>query len=204
VSYRDDHDAAIARIDSLERDNRQLVAETERLANELEAARQWLGGTRKRMLVAIAFGALGLALVVTWIWIAFRSGERVLEVNVPAPDYPPTTGVIVADGPKVGHWVATITSCTVHGDRVELGTLANDEHRIWLDQNGVELELPTGMVTLDERRCRTHESAVMARGGDPPTFDGYARLDCRFGMSPERAVPDLVAGKLDFVRCRSQ
>jgi hypothetical protein len=204
VSYRDDHDAAVARIDALERDNRQLVAETTRLANELEAAQQWLGGARKRMLVAIVFGALVLALAMTWVWIAFRSSERPLQVYVAPAECPATTGVIVADGPKVGHWVAMITSCTVHGDRVELGTLANDEQRIWLDQNGVELELPTGMVTLDERRCRTHESVLVSRGGDPPTFDGYARLDCRFGISPERAVPDLVAGKLDFVRCRSQ
>jgi hypothetical protein len=203
VSYRDDHDAAIARIDALERDNRQLAADTERLAGELAIAQQWLGGARRRMLVSIVFGALVLALLASWAWIIFRPTEHAINVHVAPPECPATTGVIVADGPRVGHWVATITSCKVHGARVELGTLANDDHRIWLDTTGVELELPNEMLSLDAHRCPARlDFALVSNEEAPPSSSGHVGLDCRFGISPERAVPDLVAGRIDFSRCR--
>ena len=69
MSYRDDLDAAVTRADAIDRDNRRLVEDNQRLTAELAEAHEllgrgsvWLGGLRaKLLLAAVAVGGLGLA-----------------------------------------------------------------------------------------------------------------------------------------------
>src|SRR5262245_45535345 len=101
MTYRDDHAAAIARIDALEHDQRKLAADNERLTHELAEAREWLGGPRRR--AALLAGALGTATLFALAGLAI--GRATYDPPPPpAPPRPPAppqvTGVLVADGPR--------------------------------------------------------------------------------------------------------
>lgn len=196
MTYRDDHAAALARVDALEHDQRQLAADNERLTRELAAAREWLGGPRRR--AAVLAGALGGAALFALAGLAIGRATYDPPPAPPPPRRPAApqvTGVIVADGPRLGHWILTATRCTIRDDGVELSALGSEDHNVWLSNAAVEIELPNGILSLTHKSCFARlEHAIIQRESNPTTLDGYVFVDCRFD-------DNRLAGRIDFSRC---
>jgi len=197
MTYRDDHAAAIARIDALEHEHRQLAGENERLTRDLADAREWLGGPRKRaalLLAALGGGAL-FVLVGLAIGRGISDSPHVVAAPTRLPTTPQVTGVIIADGPKLGHWMLTATRCTIRDDGVELSALGSEDHNVWLSNAAVEIELPNGIISLDHKMCIPRlEHAIIQSGSNPTTLDGYVYVDCQWDENR-------LAGRIDFARC---
>ena len=195
MSYRDDHDAAIARADAAVREAAQLAAENERLTAELAAAKEWLGGPRKRamllgaiVLTALGLGAAGLA-------IGRCTVEPVVIQPPPPKIYPKVVGVVFADGPEVGHWMMKATRCIPREIGVELTSVGKDDHSVGIIGNDVEIETPTGALTLERTHCRQREVSVRKNDRDPTAWDGFVDLDCRFR-------DNMVHGYVEFENCK--
>jgi hypothetical protein len=202
VSYRDDHAAAIARIDALEHDhavlaaeNAQLAADKAQLAAELASAREWLGGPRKRQL---AFGA-AVATTISALFI----GRGLVRVPAPvtiAESLPPPTaqscGMVFGEGPRLGHFLMSATRCTSRSEGIELTSLGSDGHAVWLTSHSVEIELPSDDFFLEDKDCHVLDKAVLPHPRDPTLFDGHVELDCRL------AGGDRLEGRIEFQNCR--
>jgi hypothetical protein len=194
VSFRDDHDAALMRADAAVREAKLLADENTRLTSELAAAKEWLGGPRVRILVAAV-------IVVTTVGISVGAlyGRSSVECPVPvatrmpAPPLPQVIGVMVADGPVFGHWTLNATRCVPRDDGIELTAVGSEDHNIWLAGNDVEVETPTGAVTLKHLQCiKRLESAVTKHDG---MYDGHVDVDCRFD-------DNRLHGRIEFRNCR--
>jgi len=196
MSYRDDHAAAIARIDSLQREQRQLAAETERLTGELASAREWLGGPRKRIVLLVTGIASAIVLVLGGWMVGSNGGEKtVYPIFVKPPERPDIHGVLVASG-SIGHWVLVATRCVPRDDGVELTALGTEDHNIWLGEHLVELELPDRTITLDGKKCVPRfDHGVVRRDDKPASYDGHVQLDCHWD-------DNRLHGRIDFARCR--
>ena len=202
MSYRDDHAAAVARVDVLDRDNARLGAEVDRLQAELATAQNWLGGPRVR-----AFALAGACLVALGLGLGgFAIGRMTVELPAPAaiaPEQPLpfTIGTLVADGPKVGYWTLDATTCNKHGDGVELRAAGNQDRVVWVSDDLVEVEYASGSITLDAQKCHTLEKAAH-RNPHAASLDGYVSLECRFGDIHSVDNADRLHGRIEFRNCR--
>lgn len=197
MSFRDDHDAALARTDAAEREARLLAGENQRLTSELAEAREWLGGPRKRLVAIAALVVVAGGLAIGGVVV----GRSSIECPVPviasrtAP-LPTVTGVMVADGPKLGHWTLAATRCVQRSDGIELTAVGSEDHNIWLTNNVTEIEVPTGDILLEDRMCRAHLArAVIASKEIPPTYSGFVELDCHFD-------DNRLQGRIEFSHCQ--
>lgn len=194
MSFRDDHDAALMRADATERERKLLAAENERLAAELAGAREWLGGPSKRAFLVGGLVVLGIGLVFVGVVIGRRTVEPAsAPVRVKTPPLPAISGLIVADGPDVGHWMLTATRCAKRSDGIELTSVGGDERSFWIGNDQVELELPGGTVFLTKRRCITKFVAYVGHHDD--MVDGALELDCSYDNNR-------LQGRIDFKHCR--
>ena len=196
MSFRDDHDAALMRADSAEREQKIIAAENQRLEAELAAAREWLGGPSKRAFLLGGLVVLGIALVVVGVVIGRATAASAPPVAraKAAPPPPSLAGVIVADGWNVGHWTMLATRCTPRGDGIELTNIGHAGRSIWLRNDQVELELPGGTMFLTKKQCFAKLVGVVTRTADD-MFDGYVELDCTFDTNR-------LQGRIDFKHCR--
>jgi hypothetical protein len=194
MSFRDDHDAALLRADAAERERGIVVAENERLQAELAEARQWLGAPAKRGYLAAGLAIGGATLLLIGVWIGRATISPAAPVRVKAPRLPTVTGVIVSDGPRVGHWTMSATRCTPRGDGVELTTIGDSGVSIWLGNDQVELETRAGTLFLERKRCLSKLVAQLARQTDG-SIDGRIELDCQF-------EGNWLQGRIDFQSCR--
>jgi hypothetical protein len=196
VSFRDDHDAALMRADAAERERKIVEAENQRLEAELASAREWLGGPSKRAFLLGGLVVLGIALVVVGVVI----GRATASPPAPraraklAPPPPSIAGVIVADGWQVGHWTLMPTRCTPRGDGIELTNIGNAGRSIWLTNDQVELELPSGTMFLTKKQCFAKLVGSLTRTADD-MFEGHVELDCTFETNR-------LQGRIDFKHCR--
>ena len=197
MSFRDDHDAALMRADAAERERALLQMEVQHLEIQLTRAREWLGGPSKRAFLVgglIVFG-IGLALV------GFLLGRMTVEPTLDAPRAranaaplrPTVTGVIVADGPRVGHWTLAATRCAQRSDGIELTSIGDGGVSFWLSNNQIELETRAGTLYLDHKLCVSKMIGVVARTDD--RIDGHLELDCQF-------EGNWLQGRIDFQHCR--
>lgn len=197
VSYRDDHDAALARSDAAVREAKLLADDNARLAAELAAAKEWLGGPRMRILLVVGITATTIGLTVGALFYGRSSVEcpvpqAARPAAAPAP-LPQVIGVIVADGPVFGHWTLNATRCVPRDDGVELTAVGSEDHNLWLAGNEIEVETPGGAITLKKTQChRGLESSVVARDG---MFEGYVAVDCSFD-------DNRLNGRIEFRNCR--
>jgi hypothetical protein len=197
VSYRDDLEAAIMRADAADRNAAQLAEAHRRLERELADAKMWLGGPRRRAAVLTAMGALCVAMLA----IGLEVGHGAVEVPVPvqraaASAAPLVFGTLVADGPQVGRWSMNITRCVSRSDGIELTELGSEDHVIWLTNNIVEIEIPSGDFVLGPSQCAQRLGHQVSRnGGEPATLDGYVALDCMFSGNS-------LHGHVEFKNCR--
>ena len=204
MSYRDDLDAAVARADAVDRENRQLAAENQRLEAELAEAREligrgsvWLGGRRLKLLIAaIALGGFGLAVAAGIYGRATATCSTVIVAR-PPPSSPFTIGTMVAEGPKLGHWTLNATRCVPRTDGIELTAAGDQEsHIIWLTNNVAEIEVPDHDFVLKKIDCmRKLDLAVARHDTDPATYDGHIELDCTFDGNT-------IQGRIEFQHCR--
>lgn len=195
VSYRDDHDAALARADAAVREAKHLADDNARLTAELAAAKEWLGGPRMRILLVAGIATICIGLAVG----ALFYGRSTIDCPAPpasapvAAPLPQVIGVMVADGPVLGHWTLNATRCVPRQDGVELTAVGSEDHNIWLSGNDIEVETPVGALTLKHKHCVTRlESTVLARDG---MFNGYVDVDCRFD-------DNRLHGRIEFRNCR--
>lgn len=199
MSYRDDHDAALARADAAAHEARVLATENARLETELAQAREWLGGSRKRALVLGAGVAIAAAFLMIGLGIGrttCSSGPTSQPAAPPPLPLPQVFGVIVSDGPELGEWTLNATRCVSRTDGIELTQQGGEEHNIWLTNNVVEVEGPGASITLKHTHCmKKLVHSVVAHDTKPPTFDGYVDLDCRFG-------DNRLIGRIEFHNCR--
>jgi hypothetical protein len=201
VSYRDDHDAALARADAAAHEARVLATENARLETELAQAREWLGGPRKRALV------LGAGVVIAAVFLLIGLGigrstatgpaaAQAIAATPPPLPLPQVFGVIVSDGPELGEWTLNATRCVSRSDGIELTQQGDEGHNIWLTNNVVEVEGPAASLTLRAGQCRKKlVHSVVARDTRPATFDGYVDLDCLFDGNR-------LIGRIEFRNCR--
>ncbi len=199
MSYRDNHDAALARADAATHEARVLAAETTRLETELAQAREWLGGPRKRALVLGAGVAIAAAFFVIGLGIGRSTasgGATAQAAAAPPPPLPEVYGVIVSIGSDLGEWTLNATRCVSRTDGIELTQQGGEEHNIWLTNDVVEVEGPGATLTLKHAHCmKKLVQSVIANDTKPPTFDGYVDLDCRFNGNR-------LAGRIEFRNCR--
>ena len=114
MSYRDDHDAAIARIDALERDNAHLASDKLLLEAQLTRAREWLGGPRKRLALLLGGIATGAALAVGGFALGRSAAPEppvVAAAVPPAPSLPATSGTMLGWDHLTGPWTIIATRC---------------------------------------------------------------------------------------------
>jgi hypothetical protein len=105
-------------------------------------------------------------------------------------------GVIVADGPEVGHWTLNATRCAIRQDGVELTATGSDGHSIWVADGQVEIELPAGTLRIDKKSCWAgFKPVVERREPRPMTFEGLLDLDCAFG-------DNRLQGRIEFRACQ--
>jgi hypothetical protein len=198
VSYRDDHAAAVSRADALDRENAALRDETQRLAAELAAASEWLGGPRKRLFVGAAavLGAVALAAGALVLGRATASCPDCTRVAPPRPQ-PMVLGAIVADGAQLGHWILSATRCVARSDGIQLTAVGSEDHGIWLTNNVTDVETPLAAISLDEHKhCQGKLKRQVVRVSDTPAeFDGHIELDCTWGENR-------IQGRIEFRRCR--
>ena len=199
MSYRDDTDAAMARADAAVREAKLLAGENERLAAELARAQEWLGGARKRAILAavivavvVAAGAGGFA--IARFTAAPSPGQTPPPPVVPLPQ---VFGVIVADGPQLGRWSLKASRCSPRAGGVELNLVGSEDHNVWLTENVVEIETPTADLVLDKDKCAKmlDHALVQQPRVTPALFDGFVDLDCSFAGNH-------LFGRIDFKNCR--
>ena len=196
MSFRDDHDAALMRADAAEREQKVLAAENERLAAELAAAREWLGGPSKRAFLFGGILILGIGLVLVGVVIGRRTVDEPAVVAAAAPREPRLPlvyGVVVGTGPDVGHWTFAATRCAPRGDGVELTNIGSAGISIWMTNDQVELELPSRTLFLTKKQCITKLVSALTRKDD--LIDGYVELDCSFDTNN-------LQGRIEFKHCR--
>lgn len=193
VSYRDDHDATLARLAAVEREAKLAAADNLRLEKELVEAKEWLGGARRRWILLGGMVALNALVFIAGLMAGRTTAERaeptVLQA-APPPVLPAVYGVIVADGPDVGHWTLHATRCAVRQEGVELTATGSDGHSVWVADGKVEIELPAGALQLAaNKHCwGKYEVAVAPTGG-------YVNLDCSF-------ADNRIQGRIQFTNCR--
>jgi hypothetical protein len=199
VSYRDDLEAAILRVDAATRDNAQLAEANRRLERELAEAKEWLGGPRRRILVIWGLCALCLVLSTIGALVLRSILEPPARVELPPRvqnPVPQVFGTIVADGPEVGRWTLNVTRCAQRPDGVELTMIGSDEHSIWLINDLVEIETPNDDFILEASHCPTRLAHEIHRNsGEPSTLSGYVALDCMFDGNS-------LHGRIEFKDCR--
>lgn len=199
MSYRDDHDAALARADAAAHEARVLATENARLAAELAEAREWLGGPRKRALVLGGVVAVAAGFLLVGLGIGRATAPRPAAdqpAAAPPPPLPQVFGVIVSEGPDLGDWTLSATRCVWRTDGIELTQQGGDDHSIWLTNNVVEVEATSASITLRRSQCmKKLVHSVVAHDTKPATFDGYVEVDCRFD-------DNRLAGRIEFRNCR--
>jgi hypothetical protein len=199
VTYRDDHAAAIARIDALEHDNAGLARDNLLLEVQLARAREWLGGPRKRLALLLGGVAAAAAIAVGGYALGRSTTPDAVVVAAvpPAPALPATSGTMLGWDHLTGPWTMRATRCAVHRDGVELTAAGSDGHSLWLGPSGLELESPSASIPLDEHHCFSKLQHDLVRHDDttPPTYSGYVSLECRYDG-------DVVVALIEFHSCR--
>jgi hypothetical protein len=181
--YRDDHQAAVARLEALEHDHARAL-------HELAEARALIeGGT-----VRLGRASLGVIACVVLAVAGFTAGRASVVIPAPPPPVsapkqarPTAYGTIIADGPRLGHWILTVTRCVARSDGYELTATGNSGNSVWLTANVVEVEGERGIITLEPRQC-------LRRDLDAGHGHGYVALDCHFEGGT-------VLGRVDFQDC---
>ncbi len=185
-AYRDDHQAAVARLAALEREHAHAIAELASARATIENGSVWLGGARQRGLV---FG-LTVACVVLAV-AGFTAGRATADPPAPPPAHvvarPRAYGTIISDGPRLGHWILTVTRCVARDDGYELTAIGNNGVSVWLTANVVEVEGERGSIMLEPAQC-------LRRDLDAGDGTGYVALDCHFEGGT-------VIGRVDFQDC---
>lgn len=184
------------RADAAERERALVVADNERLKAEFAEAKQWLGGPGRRGFLAAGLAIGGAALLLAGVWVGRATvspSAPVVRAAKRAP-LPTIVGVIVSDGPRVGHWTLNATRCTKRGDGVELTTMGDSGVSIWLGKDQVEVETRAGTVFLDGKLCVSKRIAEVALRDDG-SVDGRLELDCQF-------EGNWLQGRIDFQYCR--
>lgn len=213
MSYRDDHQAALTRIDALEHEHRLLAADNARLASELGQAQEWLGAPRKRSLALAGVIAL-VAIVGAAMFVCGRLTAPRAAAAAAAPPkqqpLPSVTGVMVGDGVLVGdgpaggewmvvtddrltdEWMLVATRCVPRGDGVQLTAAGSEAHSVWIGRDGVELELPARTIKLEPKKsCQVASTLTRTNDG----ADGFVQIACNFDGNR-------VHGRIDFKHCR--
>lgn len=194
MTYRDDHEAAVMRADAAERETARLAKDHERLAAELAAAKEWLGGPRRRMLLLAAVIAIGSVFGFCGVLLGRGTATcPTCPTLPPPPTLPAIVGVMVADGPKVGHWTLTATRCVLREDGIELTAAGSEDHNLWLNDQTVEIEFPAGDFFISQKECKTTFDFALIKHDDG--YEGHVSLDCRF-------ADNRLQGRIDFKRCR--
>ena len=202
MSYRDDLDAAVARADAADRENRLLAEENQRLTAQLADAQEmlgrgsvWLGGSRtKALMLTIAGGGIALAVAAGIYGRVTASYPEPVIVHRTAPPF--TIGTMVADGPDLGRWTLEATRCVPRSDGIELTAVGQDSYIIWLTNNIAEVEVPNHDIVLHKKECISKlDLSVTSHDTDPPTYDGHIELDCSFDNNTLR-------GRIEFQHCR--
>ena len=209
MTYRDDHQAALTRIDALEHEQRLLAADNARLVDELGQANEWLGAPRKRSMMFV--GVIALVAIVGGAMFAYgrATAPRAAAPRKQRP-LPSVTGVIVGGGPLVGdsrvadermlvreprladEWMFVATRCVPRGDGVQLTAAGSEEHSLWITRDGIELELPARTIRLEPKFCRLESALTPTSDG---TLAGFVQLACNFDGNR-------VHGRIDFKHCR--
>lgn len=186
----------------MEREVKQLEAENQRLTAELAKAKEWLGGPRKRIVLASVIAGVNILVFVIGMTAgrAFWGRDAAPPAKASAPPrpapLPQVFGVMVADGPEIGHWTLNATRCAIREDGVELTATGSDGHSIWIASGQVEVELPAGALRLDKKHCWESFQPVVERvETHPPTFEGIVDLDCVF-------AGNRLQGRIEFTACR--
>ena len=189
------------RADAAERETARLADENRTLHVELEAAKLWLGGPKRRMLVLATVIAISAAFGVAGIMIG-----RTTATSLPCPVVPKAapvagiSGVMVADGPMVGHWTLTTTRCAVRSDGIELSAIGNSDHIIWLGEHSVEIEVPNNDFFLDAGRCTQAYDRALVKHDDG--YSGQLTLDCAWFGSRMDGRLNRLQGHIEFTGCK--
>jgi len=208
MAYRDDHEAALRRAEAAEREQARLADRNVELERKLDAAQQWLGTPRRRMLALFGVVVLcaGTAVGGAAIGRALGTANTTCPTCPPIPvaaKLPAVVGVIVADGPTVGHWTLTATKCVRRSDGVELTAVGSENYAVWMSSHSVEVEVPAGDFALDETKyCRGHglNFGLSEKDGG---YEGHVTLDCRWNDNKRpRQDDNRLQGRIDFTRCR--
>ena len=180
--YRDDHQAARARLDVLEREHKLVVADNERLARELVSAKEWIGGPRRRL--ALAAGVIAtVAAVGVAMFVAGRGERPVVAIAEPPP----------LPLPRVA--THRLVEAAIHCDRYGNGValLVGADQHIFVSPDSVELETPR-RVLLTPAMCPRMFATTLAPMRDG-TVAGSVQLDCDVGT-------DRVRTHITFKQCR--
>jgi hypothetical protein len=179
------------RADAADRERARLADENLRLVRELEAARQWLGAPRLRLMLFAGMLVVGSALVAAGHALGHATATCP-RCPVPPPEHPPrVTGRVTGNNGRDMAWELYANRCGRHEENVELTSTTNRE-KVWITARGVELDVGTDILLLANEQCTELRYNVW-RNGD--MVDGYVDFECTVDGNR-------MGGRIDFQNCQ--